>query len=99
MQETDPRLIRLAPGDDVLVLATGVAAGETLRIDGAPVEVRAALSLGHKLAARDIGAGETVMKYAFPIGVATAPIPKGGHVHVHNLRSAYTPTHVIPEGA
>ena len=54
-------------------------------------------SFAHKLAARPIAAGETVLKYNFPIGVATADIPAGAHVHVHNMRSDYTPTYIIPE--
>ena len=33
----------------------------------------------------------------FPIGVATADIPLGAHVHVHNVRSAYTATHLVQD--
>lgn len=42
---------------------------------------------GHKYALRDIAEGENVIKYGMPIGRASAPIPRGGHVHVHNLRT------------
>jgi hypothetical protein len=45
--------------------------------------------MGHKLAAHAIARGETVLKYGFPIGVASAPIAAGEHVHTHNLRSAH----------
>lgn len=94
--DTDRRLVRLGPGDNVLVLATTVPAGETLRVAGETVTLPAALTLGHKIAARPIAAGETVVKYGAPIGVATEAIPAGAHVHVHNLRSAYTPSYVLP---
>jgi len=97
MRDTDARLIRLAADDNVLLLAKGIAAGETLRLNGREVVLQADLTLGHKIAARDIAAGETILKYAFPIGVATADIAAGAHVHVHNVRSNYTPTYVIPE--
>jgi hypothetical protein len=96
-QDTDRRLVRLGPDDNVLVLATAVPPGTHLKIDGAVVTLAAGLTLGHKIAARPIAAGETVVKYGAPIGVATEPIPAGAHVHVHNLRSAYTPSYVLPE--
>ena len=42
---------------------------------------------GHKLALRDIAAGEAVVKYGFPIGLATVDIAAGEHVHSHNVRT------------
>jgi (2R)-sulfolactate sulfo-lyase subunit alpha len=42
--------------------------------------------LGHKIALRDLRAGERVIKYGVPIGVATRDIRAGEHVHVHNLK-------------
>jgi altronate hydrolase len=45
------------------------------------------VSRGHKVALRDIAAGERVVKYGFPIGVATTAIAAGAHVHSHNLRT------------
>jgi len=95
--DTDSRLVRLGPQDNVLVLATTVPAGGTLMIDGRQVALPKRLTLGHKVAARPIAAGETVLKYGAPIGIATEAIPAGAHVHVHNIRSAYTPSYVLPE--
>ena len=43
---------------------------------------------GHKFALRDIEKDEKVIKYGDPIGVATEFIPKGAHVHTHNVRTA-----------
>ena len=42
--------------------------------------------LGHKIAMRDIAAGEQIIKYGTAIGRATADIRAGEHVHVHNLK-------------
>jgi altronate hydrolase len=42
---------------------------------------------GHKVAIRPIAEGETVLKYGYPIGVASVDIRPGEHVHSHNLRS------------
>lgn len=95
--DTDPRLIRLAERDNVLMITTTLQAGEVISVDGVPCDMPTTLSLGHKIAATEIKAGETVQKYNFPIGVATEDIPLGAHVHVHNVRSDYTPSYVIPE--
>lgn len=43
---------------------------------------------GHKYAICDIKCGEGVIKYGEPIGIATANIKKGEHVHSHNLKTA-----------
>ncbi len=82
--------VRLGEGDSVVVLTREVARGEELRGPGGERWiVGAPLTMGHKLAARAIAPGETVLKYGFPIGVASAPIGAGEHVHTHNLRSAH----------
>lgn len=42
--------------------------------------------LGHKVALRDMSSGDPVVEYGETIGVATADIKAGQHVHVHNLK-------------
>lgn len=51
--------------------------------------------IGHKIARTDIKAGDKILKYGAPIGIATADIPAGAHVHVHNVRSDYTPSYTL----
>jgi altronate dehydratase small subunit len=92
---TDPRLVRLAPEDNVCVAATTIEPGETLQIGGLPVTVSDRIPTGHKLAAVPIAAGEKVMKYGAPIGSATRPIAPGQHVHTHNVKSDYLPTYTL----
>lgn len=87
----DRRLLRLSPDDNVLVLLSPVRSGETFLIGGRSVAMAGALPLGHKVAARDIAAGEKIIKYGVPIGSATEAIPAGAHVHTHNLHSDYLP--------
>ncbi|MDE2229865.1 MAG: UxaA family hydrolase [Alphaproteobacteria bacterium] len=48
---------------------------------------RDAIPLGHKIALKDIAAGETVLKYGADIGRATQAIAKGGHAHIHNMKT------------
>ena len=43
--------------------------------------------LGHKLALTEIKNGETIVKYGNDIGRAIEDIPKGGDVHVHNVKT------------
>jgi altronate dehydratase small subunit len=42
---------------------------------------------GHKVAVKPIAAGEAVIKHGEDIGVASAAIAIGDHVHVHNVES------------
>ena len=51
------------------------------------IEAMEDIPLGHKLALNEIENGETIIKYGYDIGRATAEIPKGRHVHVHNLKT------------
>ena len=47
--------------------------------------VKEAIPFGHKVAIRNIAAGEKIIKYGEVIGEATVDIKPGQHVHVHNL--------------
>lgn len=47
---------------------------------------------GHKYAVRDIPKGEAIIKYGFPIGIASADIKLGEKVHSHNLKTVLTGT-------
>ena len=55
------------------------------------------IALAHKIARRAITAGEKILRYGAPIGVATEAIAPAAHVHVHNMRSDYTPTHHLED--
>ncbi len=50
--------------------------------------VKVNLDDGHKYASGDIKAGERIIKYGFPIGVATSNIKEGEKVHSHNLKTS-----------
>ncbi len=43
------------------------------------------ISFGHKFAVKAIEQGADIIKYGEVIGEASAYIPAGAHVHVHNL--------------
>lgn len=94
-----PGLLRLSANDNVLVATRPVGPGAAGVNGGGALALPGAVTLGHKVAARDIAAGEKILKYGVPIGSATQDIPVGCHVHLHNMRSDYTPTHALEETA
>jgi altronate hydrolase len=75
--------LHIAEQDNVMVALRLIAGGTV--VDG--VTVATDVPAGHKIATRPIPAGQTVLKYGYPIGVATRDIAPGEHVHSHNLTS------------
>jgi hypothetical protein len=92
---TDTRLLLLSPDDNVFVLRGAIDAGETVALETGQATVPARLGLGHKIARHAIAAGEKIVKYGAPIGSATQAIAAGAHVHLHNVKSDYTPTYAL----
>ena len=80
-------VIVISDADNVATALEALDAGRVLPELGA-VTVREPIPRGHKVAVRPIAAGGPVLKYGSPIGVATADIPVGAHVHTHNVASA-----------
>src|SRR5665213_4278405 len=78
--------------DDVAVALDDLAAGARARVRRgdaiAEVALLDAITLGHKFALHAIARGSPIRKYGEQIGLASADIATGAHVHVHNLVSA-----------
>jgi (2R)-sulfolactate sulfo-lyase subunit alpha len=69
-------------GDGVgVVVVEGVKAGQSL--NGWIMED----GKDHKVALRDYQPGDTVIKYGVDIGKVVAPIRRGEHLHVHNVKT------------
>jgi (2R)-sulfolactate sulfo-lyase subunit alpha len=51
------------------------------------VKIISDIPIGHKLALKDYAKGDTVIKYNTDIGKVVAPIKKGEHLHVHNVKT------------
>lgn len=81
------------PNDNVAVAIRDIEAGEEVELampdreQPLRIQVRQPIAFGHKFALEDIPAGAPVRKYGEQMGVATAPIGRGEHVHVHNVES------------
>ena len=80
---TRPNALRLNAADNVVIAMQRLAPGEA--VSGEAATAAEAIPSGHKLATVPIPAGGTVRKYGQVIGVATADIRPGAHVHTHNL--------------
>ncbi len=101
------KLLQIHPTDTVAVAVEPIEAGSILQTGSVSVTAREPIPAGHKIALRDIAAGENIIKYASPIGHAAADIPAGSHAHTHNTKSnlsgqlsyTYTPdfTELPPE--
>jgi predicted RecA/RadA family phage recombinase len=89
--ETSRRAIAIDPRDDVAVAVGDVSAGEAVDVQslvGAErVIARHDIPAGHKIALREIVAGQPLVKYGERIGHATEDIHIGDHVHIHNVTS------------
>ena len=81
------KLIQIHPDDNVAVALEDIRKGEALTLDGVAVTAAEDVARGHKLALCAIAAGEPVVKYGNPIGLAKTDIAPGSWVHVHNTRT------------
>ena len=91
--DADSRLVILSSQDNVVVVATPLSRGDTVRLDGRVLDVASDIGMGHKMARRAIRLGEKILKYGVSIGSATRDISIGEHVHTHNVKSDYLPTY------
>ncbi|NLX79435.1 MAG: UxaA family hydrolase, partial [Clostridiales bacterium] len=71
-----PKLIKIHPNDNCAVAVSEIKKGES--IEG--LSALSDIPFGHKIDLFDIAAGETVIKYGYPIGVAIKEIKKGEHI-------------------
>ena len=81
-------------GDTVaVVVVEGVTAGTAMTgwvMDDdrtIALEARQDIPIGHKVALKDMAAGDTVVKYGIDMGKVVAPIKAGEHAHVHNIKT------------
>jgi hypothetical protein len=80
---SDTLVIRIHPRDDVVIARQQLVGGTRIASEG--ITVSGLVPPGHKIATRDIAAGEAVRRYDQIIGSAKQAIAAGQHVHSHNL--------------
>jgi altronate hydrolase len=78
--------IRLHPEDGVAIAKLALQVGTILDMgSNQHVPVRQFIPSAHKIALRDMTAGQAVRRYGQIIGFTTQAIASGEHVHTHNL--------------
>ena len=89
-----PQFLVHSPKDNVgVVVVEGVKKGQELTgwimEDDKELKVQAKsdIPIGHKIALKDYKPGDTVIKYGVDIGKIVAPIARGEHTHVQNLKT------------
>lgn len=89
-----PHLLVHEHKDNVgVVVVEGLKAGTTMlgvvTADNSSfeIEAKADVPIGHKVALADLKDGDTAIKYGEDIGCFVADVERGGHVHVHNLKT------------
>ena len=83
MTHVQKAVLQLNPNDTVAIALQDIAAHTVL--DGFGVTTQSATPRGHKIALRDMAAGDLVVRYGQIIGQALQPIAAGAHIHSHNL--------------
>ena len=81
---------QIHPADNVATMLQTASAGSVTVLGSGneqTIQLQGPIELGHKVAIRPIAAGETIVKYGVPIGIATIPIAIGTWVHLHNCKS------------
>ncbi|MGJ8630597.1 MAG: UxaA family hydrolase [Glaciecola sp.] len=91
--QSDKRLLLLHESDNVLVTTATILSGEKIQVEGHSVLFTNDIEVGHKVARSDITATTKIIKYGASIGSSIVAIPLGEHVHTHNMKSDYIPSH------
>jgi (2R)-sulfolactate sulfo-lyase subunit alpha len=89
-----PQLLVHEKADNVgVVVVEGLSAGTDMLCvvthddSDFRLTAKADIPIGHKVALKDLSAGDTVMKYGEDIGKIVADIAQGEHVHTHNCKT------------
>ena len=76
-----------------VVVVEGVKAGQDMNAwimdedRTITLKARQDIPIRHKVALKDMNAGDTVLKYGIDMGRVVAPIKTGEHAHVHNIKT------------
>ncbi|MFI3205915.1 MAG: altronate dehydratase family protein [Clostridia bacterium] len=77
--------ILLNKNDNVIVALQSLDKGTVIEEFG--LTLGEDITMGHKIAIKDIAEGENIVKYGYPIAHATKDIKKASFVHTHNIKT------------
>lgn len=71
--------------DNVAVALEDIRKGDIVAVGHQDFPARQDIPCGHKIAVKQVLAGDYIVKYGVPIGRAKEDIPEGSFVHTHNV--------------
>lgn len=71
--------------DNVGIALEPLQAGDNISVGDKCIIACTDIPVRHKIALQDIPCGTHIIKYGYPIGIATCDIAKGNWVHTHNV--------------
>lgn len=80
-------ILKINPADNVVVAILPQKKGDCIEVDGQRISLLEDVPAGHKIAIKDLKAGENVIKYGFPIGHAMEDKPAGSWMNEHNIKT------------
>ena len=79
--------MRIESNDNVGVVLENAVKGDKIQCGDVLVIAQEEITTPHKISLSDISKGSSIIKFGAIVGYATKDIPKGSHVHVHNMDS------------
>ena len=80
-------ILKINEGDNVAVAIETIPEGAQVSVGDENIIAVTEIPAGHKMALRDLQAGEAVVKYGYPIGHTQTAVRKGEWIHTHNLKT------------
>ncbi|HZW70488.1 MAG TPA: UxaA family hydrolase, partial [Hanamia sp.] len=82
------KVMKIHPGDNVLVALTDLAANETVEYNGNGYTLITRVPAKHKFVMQDMKPGDEIFMYGVLVGKAEIEIPKGSRITTSNVRHA-----------
>lgn len=87
IMKLDNNLIQINSNDNVAVALEDIKEKDLIKgVEGVSLAGEE-IPFGHKMALEDIKEGSQIIKYGYPMGIATKDIKKGQWVHSHNTKT------------
>lgn len=89
--EMKNRVLKVHPGDNVIVALDELKEAEEIAFDGGIVKLQQDISPKHKYNQADLKKGDEVMMYGVLVGKAAQDIPAGSWINTFNVKHAASP--------
>jgi len=84
--ETQKKLIKVNPTDNVAVALVNLVAGEVINFEGEDITIESDVKMKHKIALVPFNGGDRIIMYGVLVGKSSARIEKGGLLSTQNVK-------------